>query len=297
MDGPTQTRVRAPAKINLFLHVVGRRSDGYHLLDSLVAFAAHGDEVSARLADRISLRIDGPYADALDAGPDNLVLRAAHALAGQCGIARGADITLTKNLPVAAGIGGGSADAAATLRALAALWGADPDETAMDRLAVSLGADVPVCLRGRTSHMSGIGDIVRPGPDLPPCGILLVNPNRPLATPQVFGARRGPFSDADPIVGPVADAAALADALRSRRNDLAPAAIELCPVIGRVIAAIESAPGCLLARLSGSGPTCFGLFETEDEAAAAASRIAAENPDWWVQPTHLLDDEITVERG
>lgn len=296
MDGPTQTRTRAPAKINLFLHVVGRRSDGYHLLDSLVAFAAYCDEVSAQAGERISLRIRGPYADALDVGPDNLVLRAAQALAGEYGVARGAEITLTKNLPVAAGIGGGSADAAATLRVLSALWGADPDETTMDRLAVALGADVPVCLRGRTSQMSGIGDIVRLGPDLPPCGILLINPNRPLATPQVFGARRGPFSDPNPIVGPLTDAAALAHALRSRRNDLAPAAIELCPDIGRVIAAVELAQGCLLARLSGSGPTCFGLFETEDEAAAAALRIAADNPDWWVQPTRLLDGEITVER-
>lgn len=297
VDAPAETRIRAPAKINLYLHVTGRREDGYHLLDSLVAFTGLGDDIAARPSDGLSLNLTGPYADALRADADNLVLRAASALAAAFGTAQGAAITLTKNLPVAAGIGGGSADAAATLRALAALWRIEPDpanEAAMARVAASLGADVPVCLYGRPAYMSGIGEIVEPAPPLPSCGVLLVNPNRPLSTPDVFAARSGPFSQADPVGGPFETAAALAEALRARRNDLAPPAMDLSGDIARVMAAIEAFPDCLLARLSGSGPTCFGLFESEDGAVAAAERIAAENPGWWVQPSLFLADKPSV---
>lgn len=297
LDTPAETRIRAPAKINLYLHVTGRREDGYHLLDSLVAFTELGDGIAARPSEGLSLELTGPYADALRADADNLVLRAAAALAGEFGIRDGAAITLTKNLPVAAGIGGGSADAAATLRALAALWRIEPDEAAMAGLAASLGADVPVCLHGRPARMSGIGEVIEPAPALPSCAVLLVNPNRPLSTPDVFAARHGAFSEADPIDDSFGTAAALAEALRARRNDLAPPAMELSDDIARVMASLEAAPDCLLARLSGSGPTCFGLFESEAVADAAAKRIAEANPAWWVRSTRFLADKPRVNIG
>lgn len=280
-------RVAAPAKINLYLHILGKRPDGYHLLESLVAFTAFGDEITVAPADGLNFEAAGPYAGALGDAADNLVLRAAQSLAAELGLATGAAITLEKNLPVAAGIGGGSSDAAATLAALTKLWSVDLDEETMNRIGLSLGADVPVCRYGRTAHMTGIGETVLPGPSLPPCGILLVNPNLPLSTARVFGARSGPFSVPDPVERTPATVADLADALTGRRNDLAPAAIGLQPAIADVLAALDAATGCRLSRLSGSGPTCFGIFDDADGAELAATEIAANHPDWWVCPTRL----------
>ncbi len=268
----------APAKVNLALRVTGRRADGYHLLDSLAVFAGVGDVVSATPAEGLSLSLAGPGAEALQAEPDNLVLRAARALADAAGVPARAAITLEKHLPVASGIGGGSADAAAALRVLDALWGAAIGAEGLRQIAAGLGADVPVCVESRPMRMRGVGEVLDPVPPLPPFGLLLANPRLALATPAVFKARAPGFSP--PIAYPEAwrDAAALAEWLRPLGNDLEAAAVSLCPPIAEVLAAIAATPGCLLARMSGSGATCFGIFATPAAAEAAAAILPAG---WW----------------
>jgi 4-diphosphocytidyl-2-C-methyl-D-erythritol kinase len=268
----------APAKVNLFLHVTGRRDDGYHLLDSLVVFADVGDEVRAGPGEGLSLEVDGAEARALEGEADNLVLRAARALAREAGIAPRAALRLAKRLPVASGIGGGSADAAATLRALCRLWGIAPEAVDLPGLSLVLGADVPVCLAARTARMGGIGERIEPAPRLPGFGLLLANPRVALATPDVFRARRGDFAPRADLPPAWPDAAAMAADLSRLGNDLEAAAITLCPQIAETLAAIAARPGCLLARMSGSGATCFGLFATPERSAAAAAAL----PDaWW----------------
>ena len=265
----------APAKVNLFLHITGRRHDGYHEIDSLAVFADVGDVLRAEPAASLSLSLDGPFAPALSAEPDNLVLRAARALALERGRAPSVRLTLTKHLPVASGIGGGSADAAACLRLLGRLWGVPPRVD----LARAIGADVPVCLVGKPARMGGIGDRLGPVPALPTCGLVLVNPGVPVATAEVFRARSGPFSPPAALAPGWPDAAALAADMARSRNDLEAPAMAACPPIGAVLAALRDAPGCLLARMSGSGATCFGLFAHAAEAAAAARALA--RPGWW----------------
>jgi 4-diphosphocytidyl-2-C-methyl-D-erythritol kinase len=271
----------ARAKINLYLHVLGRRPDGYHLLDSLVVFAETGDEVTVAPSTDLSLTITGPFAGKLAADDDNLVLRAARGLRALGGVSAGAAITLTKNLPVASGIGGGSADAAATLDALMALWKIAPDRAALERLALSLGADVPVCLAGKASFMGGIGEEIVPVAALPAAHLLLVNPGIATPTPAVFKARQGGFSPTGRWTEPLQDARALALALQACGNDLTEAAITVTPPIRDVLAAIAATAGCLLARLSGSGATCFGLYVDAKEARAARDAVLAKNPTWW----------------
>ncbi len=291
-------RVAAPAKLNLYLHVVGRRADGYHLLDSLVAFAVVGDVVAAEPAAGLSLAIDGRFAPDLNEdlarGGDNLVLAAARALAAATGRAPGAALRLTKALPIASGIGGGSADAAAALIALGRLWGVTLGDAALARLARSLGADVPVCLAGRASFMGGIGEEIAPAPPLPPCGLVLVNPLVKLATPDVFKRRLGPFSAPARFAAAPRDAAALAALLAGRGNDLTLPARALAPAIDEVLAALAASPGCLLARLSGSGATCFGLYADLGAAAAAAAWIGARAGAWWVTATTLTTAPVAV---
>ena len=264
----------APAKVNLFLRVTGRRADGYHLLDSLAVFGPAADRVSAELAPDLALEIEGPFAGALLGGSDNLVLRAARALADANGIVPHARILLHKALPVASGIGGGSADAAATLRLLARLW----DVPIADEIAVRLGADVPVCLEGRPARMAGIGEQLAAAPALPDFGLLLVNPLIEISTPAVFRARTGAFSQRAVLPAAWPDAAGMATALHELGNDLEAPAAELCPAVGEVLAWLRRQPGCLLARMSGSGATCFGLFGTVAEAASAGSAAPSE---WW----------------
>ncbi|WP_374654644.1 4-(cytidine 5'-diphospho)-2-C-methyl-D-erythritol kinase [Dongia sp.] len=271
----------ARAKINLYLHVVGRRADGYHLLDSLIVFAETGDDISVAPAGDLSLTIDGPFGGGLDGSSGNLVMRAAMALRDLTGTRRGAAIHLTKNLPLASGIGGGSADAAATLSALVDLWQVRPERAKLYRLAEKLGADVPVCLDGRPSFVGGIGEDIVPAGALPPTHILLVNPLVETPTPAVFKARRGDFSSAARWSSPPVAARDLAAFLATRRNDLTPPAILVAPVVADVLAAIAGTPDCLLSRLSGSGATCFGLYETAAAAETARRRIAAEQPAWW----------------
>jgi 4-diphosphocytidyl-2-C-methyl-D-erythritol kinase len=278
MADPTPRQDIARAKVNLYLRVTGRRADGYHLLDSLAVFADAKDIVTAGHAEDLTLDIRGAEAVALSGEPDNLVLRAARALAEATGRQPKAAITLTKWLPVASGIGGGSADAAAALRVLDALWETGLDNAALEGIAAQLGADVPVCVASRPARMMGVGEILSAAPELPACGLLLANPRIALPTPQVFRARRGEFSPPAEMPARLADAAALADWLRPLGNDLQDAALSLCAAIAEVLSAIAAQPGCLLARMSGSGATCFGLFATPAQAQAAAKALPA---DWW----------------
>ena len=272
----------APAKINLYLHVVGRRGDGYHLLDSLVVFADDGDVVDVAPSGDLRFAVTGPFAAEVPAGDDNLVVRAARALAAAAGRPPAASIQLDKRLPVASGIGGGSADAAAVLRALVRLWDVRIGEAALAKLALALGADVPMCLHRRPLFVGGIGEEITAAPALPACGLVLVNPRVPLPTPAVFKARTGAFSAPARFAATPADAAALAGLLAERGNDLATAAMGLLPAVGHALAALATAPGVLLARMSGSGATCFGVCADRAAATTAAAALAVNHPDWWV---------------
>jgi 4-diphosphocytidyl-2-C-methyl-D-erythritol kinase len=284
--GDTVTRAFAPAKLNLYLHVTGRRPDGYHLLDSLVAFADYGDVLHAGDAPGLSLEVTGPFAAGLAGESDNLVLRAARALAAQAGVPAHARLVLEKRLPVASGIGGGSADAAATLRLLALRWRVSPDPAELDRLALRLGADVPVCLHSRPARMGGVGEKLQPAPVLPSCHVLLINPGVAVATAAVFRARSEAFSPPAQLPDAWPDAAAMAAGLATLSNDLEAPALGLCPAIAEVLGAIAAQPGCLLARMSGSGATCFGLF-ADRRAAEQAARVTARLG-WWVVAAALL---------
>jgi 4-diphosphocytidyl-2-C-methyl-D-erythritol kinase len=290
MGDVSLVRVAAPAKVNLTLQVTGKREDGYHLLSSLVVFAGVFDRVVIEASDHLSLEVVGPNAFALAgvASDDNIVLRAAWALAAATGSTMGAKITLHKILPVAAGLGGGSTDAAAALLGLMRLWNVALPRDRLQALAGRLGADVPVCLRGRPMEMSGIGDILHEAPPLPAAWLLLVNPGVPLSTPQVFAARTGAFSAPAPVTDAPRDAGALAALLGPLRNDLTAAAISLEPEVGRALAALTILPGCLLSRMSGSGATCWGLFSTEYQCQAAARILRSEQPGWWVEPAPML---------
>lgn len=279
----------APAKLNLFLHVGERRSGLRHEMMSLVAFADIGDVLDVKAAPELSLEIEGPFAKGLSAGEENLVMRAARALATVAG-ERGARMTLTKNLPLASGLGGGSSDAAAALRALNLLWNLDLGEGELSEIGFALGADVPVCLYGRTAFMSGAGEQVAPGPEIAPVSIALVNPGVAVATVDVFGAIET-RSGAQPVEFPSAFASAgeLAAALNGTANDLQAPATSLAPEIADVLAALERDPNCLLARMSGSGATCIGIFADDRAAASAAHAIRARHPAWWVMPARLCD--------
>jgi len=294
--------MRASAKINLFLHVGAARGDGYHDVFSLVGFAGIGDDLTvgptAHGDKDIHLAVEGEFAQALANEPvqDNLVVKAGRLLqdwAERSGRpVTGARITLTKNLPVAAGIGGGSADAACALKALAAVWSCMPDQQALDRIMLSLGADVPVCFANQASWMSGIGETVHPAPPLPPTAIVLINPRVPLSTGPVFRL----FDDfapppralqPRPLPDRFGSSADLLGFLQRQRNDLQSPAIRLCPEIKTVLSALQDS-GAELVRMSGSGPTCFGLF-SDPQAAREAKRVLLEqNTGWWIEQSVLL---------
>ena len=255
-------RETAYAKLNLALHVRGRDANGYHRIETLFAFCEDGDVLTAAPSNALSLRVTGPFAAALEVEADNLVLKAARALGGN-----GLALVLDKRLPVASGIGGGSADAAAALRLLG------EGRADLEEIAVGLGADVPACLLSRTARGEGRGDRLEPveAPDLSGTPVLLVNPQVPLSTAAVFagwdGVDRGPLGD-----------------WREGRNDLEPAARRLVPAIAAVLEALSDAR---FARMSGSGATCFGLYESEAARDAAATEIAAARPSWWLSQTRL----------
>lgn len=266
----------APAKVNLTLHVTGQRADGYHLLDSLVVFADLGDRLVLRRADQPALRVTGPMAAGVPSGPDNLVLRAARAMGVDL------EIGLEKHLPSAAGIGGGSSDAAAVLRGAVALV---PGLALPDDAGLSLGADVPVCLMARAARMRGIGEDVVPVDGLPLLHAVLVNPGVGVSTAVIFRSLSRKDNAAMPDVLPRwADVDDLAAWLAGQRNDMQ-AAVAAAPVVGEVIAAIGATAGCKLARMSGSGATCFGLYA--DAAAAARAAEALARPGWWVRAVRL----------
>ena len=268
----------ARAKINLALHVTGRRTDGYHLLDSLVAFADVGDRITVEAAETLTLHITGPYAAGLST-TDNLCLKAARALHPS----RGARITLDKHLPIASGIGGGSADAAAALTALAQLWQVPLPPSAT---ILALGADVPVCLNGHPARMQGIGDQITPI-TLPDTWLVLANPGTAVSTADVFRTLRHRENPALQTVPNLPDAAALATYLRAQRNDLEPPAGNLAPIITDVTASLAAQHACLIARMSGSGATCFGLFASQTAAQSAAQTLQKAQPAWWITAAQL----------
>jgi 4-diphosphocytidyl-2-C-methyl-D-erythritol kinase len=276
------------AKVNLYLHITGRRPDGYHELDSLVVFAGIGDRLTFTPAPALSLELLGAFAADVPEGADNLVLRAAQALARRLELAPGATIRLEKSLPVAAGLGGGSADAAVSLQALSALWDRRLAPGEDMAVAAQLGADVPVCLYGRPAFMGGAGERLLRAPPLPAAWLVLVNPAVPLDTAEVFRAHDGRFSQPARWTEVAPDAPALAEILTARRNDLEPPARALVPEIDRVLDSLEAEPGCLLARLSGSGATCFGLFAARGDAVRVAGRTRERSPAWWVVAAPIL---------
>lgn len=284
--GNAAVREFAPAKINLALHVVGRRADGYHLLDSLVAFADVGDVVTASPAGALSLAISGPMSAGL-AGDENLVTRAARALAAAAGrAAPNATLHLDKRLPVAAGIGGGSSDAAAALRALDRLWELGFGPARLAEIGAGLGADIPVCVHARPTRMRGVGEVLDPL-SLPPVPTLLVNPGVGVSTAAVFGRLERRDNPGLPDIPDVAAPEALTRYLGQCRNDLQPPAMAAEPSIARVLEALAGTPGCLIARMSGSGATCFGLYATSEAAAAAGRLLADRHPRWWVAAATL----------
>jgi 4-diphosphocytidyl-2-C-methyl-D-erythritol kinase len=288
--GPFATSVFAPAKINLFLHVGARRPDGYHDLCSLAAFADVGDRLTAEPDDSLSLTVAGPFAAELAGGDDdNLVAHAALALRAwargkglQCNDMR---LRLEKNLPVASGVGGGSSDAAATLKLLDQVWQLNARRSDLQAIAVKLGADVPACLIAAATLMQGIGERLTPWPALPPLPVVLVNPGISLMTADVFRALKMHSGTDAPAPVAFKSPREVADWLRVLRNDLEEPARRIAPVVGNVLSEISATSGCLLARMSGSGATCFGLYQSDAAASAAASALRASRPDWWIVPT------------
>ena len=267
---------KAYAKVNLALHVRAREPDGYHRRQPLFAFCAAGHTLAGAPGEGLSLSVGGPFGAALGDEPDNLVLRAARALATRFGVSAGAALHLDKRLPVASGIGGGSADAAAALRLLSRWWNLDAPEAALIEIAAGLGADVPACVRSETVRGEGKGDslVPQPGSGLAGAPLLLVNPRVPVPTGPVFagwdGIDRGPLAD-----------------FHSGRNDLEAPAIAIAPVIHGVLSALGAQPGARLVRMSGSGATCFALFADETARDAAAAALSGAQPDWWLLPTRL----------
>jgi len=284
-------RERARAKVNLTLHVLGRRPDGYHELRSLIAFADIADELTLDPAGAAGLTLEGPFAEAVDG--ENLILKAKRTVAGWLGRELDGGFRLQKRIPVAAGLGGGSSDAAAAIRALLRAYGADESVENFITKSAIMGADVPVCLYNKAALVAGIGERISPAPHLGTLPAVLVNPGIKVPTAEVFGRLNAPPYSGDgegKDNAPDDSFASLEEvalALKDGRNDLEPAAIALEPAIAEVLDALRNRRGCVLARLSGSGPTCFGLFPSPEIASAAADEIKTLRPNWWVAATAL----------
>ena len=280
-------QVLAPAKINLALHVTGQRADGYHLLDSLVTFTEFGDLLSIEAGEGLSLTLSGDRSVGLNADGDNLVLRAANLLREHVSRPElGASVHLEKILPVASGIGGGSADAAATLIGLNNLWDLNLNLTTLQELALPLGADIPMCLAGTPARVRGKGELIEPIA-LNSLALVLLNPGVAVSTPQTFQSlhqkNNAPLDDPMSLVG--ASSREVARYLSQQRNDLQPAAMEIAPAIGECLDVLERQESCLVARMSGSGATCFGLFGSIEAAETTAADIRQAFPQWWVVAT------------
>ena len=283
---------QAPAKVNLNLLITGKRADGYHLLSSFFAFTELGDELCFEQGgeqEGISLVIKGLFAEGLEANENNSVIRAAKGLWQLIGSKRGAKITLIKNLPVAAGIGGGTADAAAAISGLCELWEENPKKEDLFSLALRIGADVPSSLYGKNALVSGIGEELSPAPKIgSEVYVVLVNPKVTVSTKDIFKTFSGKeFSSAFTFRKEYATAADLAEDLSKTTNDLYTPAVQLQPVIGEVLSLLRRDERCLFAAMSGSGATCFGLYEDKNAAESAALEIAKAQPSWWVMPTRL----------
>lgn len=282
--------VFAPAKINLYLHITQRLKNGYHALDSLVCFADIGDDIEITPAREFVFEVDGPFGGALqgrdiEAGPDstNLVVKAVWQLARRVGRAPEVAVRLTKNLPLGAGIGGGSSDAAAVIWALCGLWDIPKDAVDVQELLASLGADVPVCFAGNTARIKGVGEAFDLLPALPEMPIVLVYPGKPCATQEVFKRFHGEMREHVALPPSFENAEALTDFLGRCDNDLKAASLGVVPEVENVLLQIDAQNGCDWAQMSGSGSCCFGLFKDENAAQLAAQNLAQENPDWWVQ--------------
>ncbi|WP_142778733.1 4-(cytidine 5'-diphospho)-2-C-methyl-D-erythritol kinase [Agrobacterium sp. T29] len=289
VSGATETIEAAPAKINLALHVTGQRADGYHLLETLVTFTEAGDTIRIRDADADSFSISGPFGDLLRAGDggDNLVTRARDllrdALASTGQPVPPVAIHLEKNLPVASGIGGGSADAAATLRGLLRHWRAGIAPDALASMALTLGADVPMCLESRSLIARGIGEDIEPVTDLPELAMVLANPLKAVSTPEIF--RRLQTKTNPPL--PASATIGWMDFLAQSRNDLQPPAQALLPEIGEIVGLL-SQEGAALVRMSGSGATCFGIFHSLEAARKAETSLRKKRPGWYFQATRTI---------
>lgn len=278
----TAVEVAAPAKVNLTLHVTGQRKDGYHLIDSLVAFAPVHDRLVIKSGPSLDLALTGTESAKVPAGMQNLALKAAALVQG----GMGSSLLLEKRLPVAAGVGGGSADAAAVLRGLAARH---EDLPAMSRTALALGADVPMCLACKPCRVGGIGEQIT-FVDLPSLPAVMINPRTPVSTARVFaGLARKDNGKMPGNLPPAQDVPGVIEWLSEQRNDLEPVALKEAPVIADVLELLRASPGCGLARVSGSGATCFGLFDDERLAREAEARIAALHPEWWLASGQLGD--------
>ncbi len=278
----------ANAKVNLSLKVRGRQANGYHQLESLVVFANVGDRITCADADLLGLEISGPFADRLAGEENNLVLEAAKVFSAALGRDPTVTFQLEKNLPVASGIGGGSADAAAALRAMMRLWGDPPGS--IEGIALQLGADVPVCLKKRPSFMTGVGEQLRSVPRLPAIDAVLANPGISVSTAEVFHQLdAGPVDRPDrlPVLPGVETFDRVVTWLEENGNDLEAPAKAIAPVIGAVLDALQGTQGCRLARMSGSGATCFALFDNPFDAAEAAAELAKAHADWWVTATRF----------
>ena len=284
----------APAKINLFLHVGEKREDGFHALESLAVFVEAGDRLDFAPAERLEVKIGGPFARALSADENNLVLRTARALAHER-TNLGASIAIEKNLPVAAGLGGGSADAGATLRALNVLWGLELGEAELLRIAATLGSDVPACLLSRPVWMEGRGEKLTKTPAMPQLAMVLVNPGVEVPTARVFerlNARTG-LGAMEPPPASIQSLWDVVAYLSDAENDLEAPACEIAPEIEHVLETLWDEPGCVAARMTGSGATCFGLFENgRYSALPAAESIAHAHPSWWVRATRIAGPDI-----
>lgn len=279
-------RLTAAAKLNLFLHVTGKRTDGYHLLESLVAFTEFGDELTIEPAETLILDITGPFAGTLENGGENLVMKAARLLQSHTGCAQGAHISLQKNIPVGAGLGGGSSDAAAALLGLKKLWGSAISDAGLQILALKLGSDVPVCLLRQPAWMQGMGEILAPVDFHNALWVVLVNPRISLPTAEVFRRFSGSFASACPAPENFYSRNDLFTYIAPKHNMLEAAATALVPAIGDVLAAI-GATECKLARMSGSGATCFGIYDNEISARQAAREIQRKHPNWWAVATRI----------
>lgn len=284
----------APAKINLFLHVTGKRDDGYHTLDSLIVFGEIGDLLTARPGKGLSLHIDGPQSQILNAdAAENLIIRAARAVQAHSGSVPGVEFRLTKELPVASGIGGGSSDAASAIRLLEKIWPVRYTREERDALLVDLGADVPMCYAARPALARGIGEVLTPIDMLPDMAVVLANPGIGVATGAIFKKLAG-FAPSVEGVDAADSFDGLISMLERYGNSLEAPAIECAPVIRDVITAIADLPGCGLARMSGSGATCFGLFPTQGQASAATEQLRSQYPDWWVASGRVLKEPPAI---